>query len=551
MKAFIAAAFVVALSPASRAIDQISLSASAAAVEALYAEDDARVAATTAALAAQDVGRIAIDVCIDPEARTLDGEATISVRGTASSRAFSLAPALTVTGVSDGGGNALRFQRSGDTLRVQAPAGAERIVVSYGGSIAPSEWAWVDDGLVVLSPRSLWYPGPAAGDRCSYRVVVRYPDGDSSVSAGTLAGMTSLEDEAPARCRLGDVWEARAPVPGVGVAVGRLTSSLSVTGRLFLGYHAPPSGEGAAAVDAAQEALTSVKDLVRYLEVCYGPYPFEWLNVIVVPAGGSSGSDVLWAPGFVAVRVPKSSGSKGPLPVGRITAALSRSFWPSWVDGGPLVSDGLAARAEVSLLAERGAGGDVPRRDQIYARYAPALADSASARLARRCAVHGAAAPRALCRARGLAFFEILEQVVGHDAFCRALTSLSTAFGGSAVAFRDVISAFEDASGLPLDWFVYEWGVRTDLPSYALDYSVSSRGHGYVVRGTIRQAGDFYRTPVPLTVDLGVWSYEEWVPIESPEQRFEFRVDAEPLAVSLDAGHLIPVADRLKTPAAP
>jgi tetratricopeptide (TPR) repeat protein len=105
----------------------------------------------------------------------------------------------------------------------------------------------------------------------------------------------------------------------------------------------------------------------------------------------------------------------------------------------------------------------------------------------------------------------------------------------------EVMEAFEDAYGETLDWFFYEWIVRDDLPTYVLDYSSRSDiGGSYIVEGTIAQEGEFYRTPVPLTIELGGWSYEENVAIDSAMQPFSLRTDAEPLQIVVDGSGAIP-----------
>jgi predicted Zn-dependent protease len=86
---------------------------------------------------------------------------------------------------------------------------------------------------------------------------------------------------------------------------------------------------------------------------------------------------------------------------------------------------------------------------------------------------------------------------------------------------------------------------RRDLPSYAIEYeSVPASDGTYVVRGLIGQEGEPFRTPIPLTVDLGGWAYDETVEVESSRQAFEIRAEAEPMRVTVDERDLIPRMDR-------
>jgi tetratricopeptide (TPR) repeat protein len=74
-----------------------------------------------------------------------------------------------------------------------------------------------------------------------------------------------------------------------------------------------------------------------------------------------------------------------------------------------------------------------------------------------------------------------------------------------------------------------------------LDYQAESvQGGAYVVRGTLTQLVEPFRTPLPLTVDLGGWIYDEWITVDSAQQSFEFRTELEPLSVTIDAGRIVP-----------
>jgi tetratricopeptide (TPR) repeat protein len=149
-----------------------------------------------------------------------------------------------------------------------------------------------------------------------------------------------------------------------------------------------------------------------------------------------------------------------------------------------------------------------------------------------------------ICAGKGAAVFGMLKELIGEEAYCAALRATAEAHGGEATGLGALMQAFERESGQNLDWFFYEWITRDDLPSYALDYDAARAGRGtYIVHGTILQQGEFYRTPVPLTIDLGGWSYEETIPIESSRQQFTLRTEAEPLQIVVDGRELIPKID--------
>ncbi len=520
-----------------------------AAVRELLLADDARVARALDVLADEDVERIEVEICLDPDERTVSGESVVHLVTRGVESTLLLNGALAVASVRDAHGSPLEYVRDEEVLTVHhaASEAPTSLRIRYEGELVPGSGVWVGDGFVFLSAASRWYPCPREADPSSFRIVVRYPEGYTSVATGSLAGMTPSDAARSGPCAVGDVWEARSPIAGAAVAVGRFTSSVSVFGGVLIGYHVyrgdlPPG----VSADASRKTL-DLKEVVRYLEGCYGPYPYEWLNVIFIPAAAAGGADVpVTAPGVIVIRgsEPAPGGDSSPRPE-RLVFGLSQTWWGHWMDAGPLATEGLAAAAEVGYLCAVGDEEGAARlRERRRSQYLRVLADAVPGESILGSFGLGGPADLRACRGRGAAVFELLERLLGREMFCGALRDVAASYGSSVVPLRELLTAFESASGRDLDWFFYEWVCRGDLPSYVLTYDVVADGDGFLVRGTIEQEGEIFRTPLPLTVELGGWSYDEWVAIESPEQHFEFRAEARPLDVVVDDEHLVPRADR-------
>jgi hypothetical protein len=519
------------------------------AVQGLFREDDARVARSTAYLATQDVERIEVAVSVDPDRRTLSGECTLTVRSQGTVTLL-LNEGLGVASVKTPKGVRLPFTKRGATLEITIPGGAgaeltapATFTVRYQGSLAASHDVWLDDGFVYLGVGAHWYPAPPEFDPATYRIVVRYPAGYASVCTGALVGMAPTSGVGVGSFAYGDVWDAASPIPAAAAVVAKLESSMDVLGGLFLGLHTIASdvpdtlGLGPVGIPPGSE----VKELVRFLDARYGPYPYEWLNVVSLPRPPAGAVTPVSAPGFVVTGEADWMDSEtGEIRMDRVASALSDSWWRFSVNAGTLVSDGLGAYVEESWLESTGDDEAADqRREERCAEYVQALTDSGGRAPLRDC-IDPERPDDRICRGKGAGFFRMLELLLGEDAFRDALKGVASAGGGRTVGLRELVHAFESTTG-DLDWFFYEWVVRGDLPTYILRYSVAPVARdGYIVRGSIKQQGEIYRTPLPLTIDLGVWSYEEWIPIASSEQAFQFRVEMEPLQVAVDAGHRIP-----------
>jgi tetratricopeptide (TPR) repeat protein len=534
--------------------DDLSSAHVSAAVQKLFDVDQERVDDTRQALDRQDVVRQEIAVCIDPSARWLSCEVRLWVESPLDRVRLLLDESLRVLTVRDSRGGTLAHVRTGDVLEVRAAAGATRfpleMELSYEGSLSHSVGAWVDDDVVVLGPDFHWYPVSDARDAARLRVEARYPTGYSSVVSGTLAGMApTLTGQAA--CSEGDVWEVPTPVTGATIVVGRLESSLTVVGDVFFGYHAL-SSEGAGELSGAcwgsspSSVPQELIELLRFAETCFGPYPYEWLNVVRLPAGPGRPSAVVAGPGLVVVRDGGRPGPPADMPLGHVVSGLAQSWWTFWIDPGRVVSASLAIQAEAEWLDATGDEDGAARlRGRHRAQYMRAVHDLGRGISLLECLGPDGYNDQRVCGGKGSAVFEILKSVVGQRAYCAALRTIASEHGGEPVGVREFVEAFEGEHGQDLDWFFYEWMSRGDLPLYAIEYEASPVGDGsYVVRGLIRQEGEPFHTPLPLTIDLGGWAYDETVAIESSHQPFEIRTDAEPVQVTVDERHLIPKMNR-------
>ena len=524
------------------------------AVQILFAVDQERVDATQQALDQQDVIRQEISVCIDPQARWLSGESRLWIESPRDHVLLLLDEGLRVLTVRDARGDTLMHTRVGDVLEVFAPASAPtfplEMKLSYEGRLAPADGALVNDDVVVLGPDFHWYPVSDARDPARLRVEVRYPTGYSSVVSGTLAGMAPSLAGAET-CIDGDVWDVPTPVTRACVVVGKLESSLTVVGDVFFGSHTlsvdGAAGSGAAGWQGSPSSVPSeLIELLRFLETCFGAYPYEWLNVVRLPADPGRRTAVVIGPGLVVVQSGGQPDSPLDMPLSKIVSGLSHSWWSFWIDPGQFVSAGLATQAEAGWLD---ATGDEDRAERLRglrrAQYMRAIRDSGRNVPLLDCLGPGASSDGRICGGKGSAVFEILESVVGQSAYCAGLRSVASEHGGESVGLREFAEALEEEHGHDLDWFFYEWVSRSDLPSYAIEYEATPVGDGtYIVRGLIRQEGEPFRTPLPITIDLGGWAYDETIVIESSHQPFEIRTDAEPIHVTIDGRHLIPKVNR-------
>ncbi len=521
------------------------------AVEQLFELDDTRLASRGVELAEQDLTRCEIDVCIDPGRGWISGSCRLRFDVAQRAVELSLDEALTVLSLTDAAGRARRFERAGRIITIPSRevGGPLELNITYEGLVRPASGAALtEQGLIILLGGDCWYPCSRDGDRAFIRAVVRHPGAYASVFSGALAGMAPPPATRPGPCVCGDVWEADSS-GRASVVVGRIESSLSILGGLFAGTHRFTGSESTHGAEAVKDSSPSaqrsldlgMKEPLRFLESCFGPYPLDWLNILTVPYG-TLGVPAVSGPGLLIVEsTPGDAACLHPPDPDLYLLELARTWWLHAYGAGPLFADGLAAHMEIQWLdSVRGEEDAARRRAFRREQYMRAVTDSGGAAPLSLCLGRNASSDTRISLGRGSALMGIVSALLGHDAFCGLVAGLAADAGTSPPSLRTFAAALTAAAGSDMDWLLYEWVFRGDLPVYSLDYKAKSvRGGGYMVSGALRQLVEPFRTPLPLTVDLGGWTYDEWVTVESAEQSFEFRTELEPLSVTIDAGNIV------------
>jgi len=516
-------------------------------VEQLFALDEARVSAVSRDLAVQDVARCDIETCVDPGRAWLSGSTRLQFDVVNGRADLLLNEGLTVLSLTDAAGRELAFERSARSLVVplglrDADAPVE-LIITYEGIVRPAFGSdKTGDDLIILLGSDCWYPSPREGDRSFVRAVVRHPGAYATVFSGALAGMATPPASRPGPCSLGDVWEA-PDVERASVVVGHLSGSWNILGELFIGSHRFSGSDDTSAGSAPvlRPPDLGMKQPLRFLESCFGPYPLTWLHIVTVPHG-TLGEPAVSGPGLIIVETdPGDVACRRPPDPDLYLIELASAWWRHAHGSGSFLADGLAAHMEIQWLESVRGEEDASRRRSLRRQqYLRAVTDSGGSAPLSLCLGPDAVCDERISLGRGGAMMGIVAALLGPDGFCDLVSGLANDAGQGTPGLRSFAAALTAAAGSDMDWLLYEWVSRGDLPVYALDYETAPARGGYIVHGTVRQLVEPFRTPLPLTVDLGGWVYDEWIAVNSAEQSFEFRTDLEPLSVVIDASNIVP-----------
>lgn len=125
---------------------------------------------------------------------------------------------------------------------------------------------------------------------------------------------------------------------------------------------------------------------------------------------------------------------------------------------------------------------------------------------------------------KGSMVLEMLKYVVGREAFNRSIKRYLLDHKYANVDSDDLLSAFMDELGMPLEWFWHQWVFRGSEPSYQVDFADittdGKRFSQFVVKQTHMQNDivGLFKMPIAFEVhykDGSVDSKKEWIEKES------------------------------------
>ena len=467
-----------------------------------------------------------LSVRFQPDRWLLSGEDTLRIRmrRAAPTVRLRLAESLRVESIrSPQGGEHLFFRvRHQDSVMVSLGPLAGRVgeislTVRFSGAhrpealerevlqVAPPFDAETPDREIALEPvlvysnRTAWYPQGAPGDYATAVLRLDVPAGQMAVTGGTLA---------PPRTQGGRTQlEYRQDLPGkyITVAVGRLVEAG--------GPAAPPKLRGFAVPRTRAQTpaiLAEAAEMIAFFEGIFGPCPYPALNVVVMEGQTPGGHS---PPGMIvmSLRPPLLRRTLRDDPAtfwdfeGFFLAhELAHQWWGQGVAGQNYherwISEAMAQYAAALWVRHR--LGDAMFRTVMarMARWATRHAAQGPIHLGHRLG-HLQADPqvyRAVVYDKGAWVLHMLRQIVGDDAFARALTAIQREHRFGKAGSEHLRAALEKESGLGLEPYLREWVYGTALPELRVSRRTTPGADSFSTAVTV--AVKNLPGPVPLEI---------------------------------------------------
>lgn len=482
-----------------------------------------------------------MDVTVDIGSLRVSGEDRIAVRPGAEElrlliRSGSFIDRVELSGVS------LEFttrdipgERASETV-VRLPARSlgkdRRVAVSFHGTFPGMDAArenirrgvaYVEDGVIgeegiFLPSSSLWYPQEESGI-ASYDVTVTVPGGYTAI----------MEGEPVKAAKKGynvSRWKTEHPVDGMDLVAAKYAVEKEVYKgvAIYTYFFEKDPGLTRLYIDKTKGYLDLYQGMI-------GPYPFKKFAVVenFLPTGYGMPSFTLL--GSTVLRLPF-------IPDTSLGHEIAHNWWGNSVfvdSSGGNWSEAITTYTADYLYAKRG-GVEDPGEFRFnkllgYRNFAGKdgialkdFKDSAST------------ASRAVGYGKGVMVFNMLENLLGPDAFNRGIKEFYRANAFRRASWSDIEKAFGKASARDLGWFFDQWVARSGGPVLSVK-GVESKGTagGATVSFEISQedtAPFILDLPVFFTTDKGT----EWktVRVSKETERVSFELHGEPVSFEID-----------------
>ena len=487
-----------------------------------------------------------IDVTVDTGARSVAGVDRLSVGPGAAELKLVIRSGSVIDRIELSGAT-LKYttreipeERASETV-VRLPAGPpgkdRTLAVSFHGTFPGVDAArenirrgvaYVEDGVIgdegiFLPSSSLWYP-QEENSLASYDVTVAVPDGYTSIMEGEPVKAAKKGSNISR-------WKTEHPLDGMDLVAARYTvEKEAYKGVAIYTYFFEK--------DPALSKLyiDKTKGYLDLYQGMIGPYPFRKFAVVenFLPTGYGMPSFTLL--GSAVLRLPF-------IPDTSLGHEIAHNWWGNSVFVDPSEgnwSEAITTYTADYLYAKRGGV-----EDPVEFRFNKLLGyknfagnggislndfkDSTST------------ASRAVGYNKGVMVFNMLENLLGPDAFGRGIKEFYRANAFRRASWSDIEAAFEKASSRDLKWFFDEWVRRAGGPMISVSgvEVQEAAGRASVSFDISQQAPEPYilDLPVLFTTDKGaVW---KTVRLSKYSERVSFELDGALESFEIDPEHQV------------
>lgn len=422
-----------------------------------------------------------------------------------------------------------------EAFKVALPAGQNRFILEYGGSIYHPLEAYGKEqargfkqtpGMifgegVYLAGSSFWYPNFHEG-LVTFTLQVQLPPEWDAVSQG----VRTLHD------RKGDKtlvwWESPEPQEEIYIVAAAFTEYSKAAGAVdaMVFLRTPDEELASKYLDATVRYLAMYEELI-------GPYPYKKFALVenFWETGFGMASFTLLGPKII--RFPFILHSSYPHEI--LHNWWGNGVFPDYRKGN--WAEGLTAYLSDHLIKEM-RGNGVAYRQQTLQKYTDYVLKGRDFPLSQFHSRHSSSS-EAVGYGKSLMFFHMLRQQVGDRIFVQALQDFYQKNKFQFASFDDLRQSFEGVSGKEMNVYFDQWLTRTGAPELKVSKAkYRTDADGFVLTAVLEQAqpeGVYpLRIPVAVTMEGQDRAFQTVIAMEKRRLELKLHLPARPLRLDVD-----------------
>jgi hypothetical protein len=525
-----------------------------------------------------DVLRYNMDIDFEPDDSYISGKAEIEIEsksGSLDKVKLKLNPDLEILRITDDNENELFFTK--DKLRrnlyvyfidsVSRNQTAE-IKIYYRGRIPLTHVAeealsmgQVEDLYLYIPPRSetylyslnaQWYPVPPDGDYFTARIKIIIPPDFTVVSNGVLVDEYKLQqsdrvEELENVGRKVSVFESRTPIKYMSFIVGRLENKKQETDPLPMRYFRTID-----VVLPRMDYFQESKDIMRFYESKFGPYPFESLSIIQriwQESGGHS------PPSFIVLNhLPRIQGLRlrkadSPVNLTRwneyyLAHEIAHQWWGQGVTWDRYhdqwISEGLSQFSTILYLREKHGEAAFSNILKKMSRWTEKKSKWGPIIFGSRISHFDFFAFQTIVYDKSSLALNMLKDMLGEDVFFAGVREFFAKFKYQAARTNDFLAALSRVSKKDLRPFFNDWFRSFKLPEVKVAHSIERIKSGFHLKFHISQKEDLFTFPLWVEWVEDNQNIRKMMIVDKKEQTFQFVLTHKPKRIQINPDNAVP-----------
>lgn len=527
-----------------------------------------------------DVVRYHIEIAFDPKEYYLSGKARIEINPLVKSLdgvKLKFNPALEILRISDEEKRELFYTQ--DRLRKivyvyffqTPPKGCSSVVeIFYRGKLVPPKQTadvlaepQFTDTVIYTPPKfesylysqsAYWYPSPPDEDYFQARLKIIVPPGYTCIANGHLISTSRLNslEKVEEIEKMGSsvyVYETEYPLKYISFLVGKFEKVQEDASPFLLEFFKSSTNLRF----PQKRVLEEAKDIIRFYEDRFGPYPFEKLTIVqrVWPTSGGHSpasfiilNELPQLPGKRRLLNPKS-----PVDFSRwkgyfLAHEIAHQWWGQGVTWKTYhdqwLSEGLAQFSSLLYLREKFGKKILHSIIKKLSRWTEKKSEWGAITMGSRLSYLDYEAFQSIVYNKASLALFMLKDLLGEAVFFEGLRGFFADYKYGAASTHDFIKAFRRVSGMDLDLFFKGWFDSHALPEVKVSHTLQKKEEGFLLRFHVVQKRGFFVFPLSVEWNLSGRKVTETLIVDKREKSFDFELEAKPQKIKINSMKAVP-----------